>query len=117
MATSSRWVHTPRGLLILLTTVVALPAATLMFLGVRLLQQDRALAGQRRTEILQDATDRAVRELDNELASLKMSLSDPSWPSAAPLAGSIRVLMTRDEVRVNPQSAMAYAPIPPRMPE
>jgi signal transduction histidine kinase len=110
MQTWSRWLSTPRGLPILLTTVVVLPAATLVFLGVRLLQQDVALAGQRRAEMLQDASDRVIRALDTDLASLRASLADPSWPSSAPLPGSIHLLMTRDDIRVDPPEAVAYTP-------
>jgi hypothetical protein len=45
----SRWLHAPGSLLVLFGTVVALPAAPLVFLGVQLLEQDRALAVQRRS--------------------------------------------------------------------
>ena len=46
------WLRPPRNLFILFLAVVALPAATLVLLGVRLLEQDRALARQRQTETL-----------------------------------------------------------------
>jgi len=75
IARCSLWLHTPRGLLILLATVVALPAATLVFLGVRLLQQDRDLERQRRAEILQEASDR-VNALARDLAAY--GLTEPA---------------------------------------
>jgi signal transduction histidine kinase len=106
----SRWLGAPRGLLILFGTVVALPAVALVFLGVRLLQQDRDLARQRRAETLQQASDRAVRALDDDLAGLRQRLSDPSSLPAQSPPGSAYVLMTRDQVRVTPSSSLAYYP-------
>ena len=66
-----------RRSLLLLTTIVALPAATLVYLGVRLLQQDRELERQRRAEILQDASNRAISAFERELSALTLGLSDP----------------------------------------
>jgi signal transduction histidine kinase len=106
----SRWLRAPRGLLILLTTVVALPAATLVWLGVWLLQQDRELEHQRRAEILQDASVRAINALDRGISELRFRLADPAWPSTAPAAGSIHVVLTRDAVRIEPPSGVAYWP-------
>lgn len=117
METMTRRPHAPRGLLILFGTVVALPAATLVFLGVRLLQQDRELARQRRAEILEEASDRAVRALGDDLAALQRRLADPAWrPTEAP-PGSIYVLMTRDEVRPTPASALPFCPVVPKLKE
>ena len=117
METMTRRPGTPRGLLILFGTVVALPAATLVFLGVRLLQQDRDLARQRRAEVLEQASDRAVRALGDDLAALQRRLSDPSWrPTEAP-PGSVYVLMTRGEVRPTPSSALPYYPVAPKLTE
>ena len=117
METMSRRPGTPRGLLILFGTVVALPAAALVFLGVRLLQQDRELARQRRAEVLEQASDRAVRALTDEMAALQRRLSDPSWrPTEAP-PGSLYVLMNRDSVRPTPASALVYYPVVPPLPE
>jgi two-component system phosphate regulon sensor histidine kinase PhoR len=107
----SRRLGAPRGLLILFGTVVALPAAALVFLGVRLLQQDRDLARQRRAETLQQASDRAVRALGDDLAALQRRLSDPSsFPAQSP-PGSAYVLITRDQVSVAPAGAVAYYPM------
>jgi signal transduction histidine kinase len=117
MDTLSRWLGAPRGLLILFGTVVALPAATLVFLGVRLLQQDRELARQRRAEVLDQAVDRAVRALGDDLAALQKRLSEPSWSPTQSPPGSVYVLMARGEVRVAPSSALAYYPVVQTMKE
>ena len=117
MDTLSRWLGAPRGLLILFGTVVALPAATLVFLGVRLLQQDRDLAHQRRAEVLEQSVDRVVRALGDDLAALQKRLSEASWPPAPSPPGSVHVLMARGEVRVAPSSALAYYPVVLKMKE
>jgi hypothetical protein len=117
MGTMTRRPGTRRGLLILFGTVVALPAATLVFLGVRLLQQDRDLARQRRAEVLEQASGRAVRALGDDLAALQKRLSDPSFrPTEAP-PGSVYVLMTPGDVRPTPSSALAYYPVVPGLRE
>ena len=64
MARLRAWLRPPRNLLVLFLLVIFLPAATLIFLGVRLLEQDRALASQRQTEVLDRAADLAVRALE-----------------------------------------------------
>jgi signal transduction histidine kinase len=106
----SGWLRASRGLPILLATVVALPAATLVFLGIRLLQQDRDLERQRRFEVLQQATERAVRALEDDLATLRASLSDPLWPSTRPRPGSIQVLIAGHGISVNPPAGIAFMP-------
>ena len=58
----------PRNLLVFFVIVVCLPAATLIALGVRLLDQDRALARQRQIELLDRAADQAVRVLEQDLS-------------------------------------------------
>lgn len=117
METANRRPGTPRGLLILFGTVVALPAATLVFLGVRLVQQDRELARQRGAELLQQASDRAIRVLADDLTALQRRLADSSWHPASAQPGSIYVLVARKEVCAIPASALAYYPVAPRLKE
>lgn len=63
--------------------VVALPAAALIVLGVRLLEQDRTLAVQRRGELAQQAADRPVRALEQQVALVLQRLGEPQWVPAA----------------------------------
>ena|ERR1019366_3894724 len=71
------WLRPPRNHLILFGVVLLLPAAALIALGVRLLDQDRALARQREGEILEHAADQGVRSLDQDLAALRKRLAGP----------------------------------------
>jgi signal transduction histidine kinase len=112
----SRELSTPRGLLIVVGTVVALPAFTLVFLGVRLLQQDRLLSDQRRTRGLDDAADRVVRAIDADLTALQRSLADPGWVPRD-VAGAVRVVITPAGVTVDPPNALAYFPMVSPLPE
>ena len=64
MAKLQAWLRPPRKLLLLFFLVVIPPAATLIGLGVRLLDQDRKLAQQRQSEILEHAADTGVRALE-----------------------------------------------------
>jgi len=70
MAQLHLWLRPPRNLLVVFLLVMFLPAATLVFLGVRLLEQDRALANQRQIEILEHTADSLVRGFEQELATL-----------------------------------------------
>ena len=117
MDTLSRWLGAPRGVLILFGTVVALPAATLVFLGVRLHQQDGELAHQRQAEVLEQASGRAVRALDVELAVIQRRLSEPAWRPAEAPPGAVYLLIAKDEARAVPSSALAYYPIAPTLKE
>jgi hypothetical protein len=75
------WLRPPRNHLILFGVVLLLPAAALIALGVRLLDQDRALARQREGEILEHAADQGVRSLDQDLAALRKRLAGPPCAS------------------------------------
>ena len=104
------WLRPPRNLFILFLAVVALPAATLLLLGVRLLEQDRALARQRQTEILEQACDRGVRALEQNLAILTKRLADPSWAPADIPGDSVYVVLRPDRVQATPPGRLPYYP-------
>src|SRR5512140_1161644 len=84
MAGLGIWLRPPRNLLVLLAVVTLLPAATLVVLGVRLLQQDRALAELRRSEVLEHAADRTVRALEQDIVSLTRRLKEGFAPADVP---------------------------------
>ena len=64
-----KWLRPPRSILIFFVLVVCVPAATLIAFGIRLLDQDRALAHQRRLELLDRAADQGVHVLEQDLAA------------------------------------------------
>src|SRR5438552_8516170 len=73
-----------RRLIAILAAVTLVPAATMLWLGSRLLQQDRRLEAQYRQERREQAADRAVR-------SLQVILSEAALFQTAPGAGAILV--------------------------
>ena len=118
MSRLTGWLRSLPSLPLLLGLVVALPAATLILLGIRLLEQDRALAVQRRAELAQAAADRAVRALEQEVAAVERRLAAPAWVvDALPAAGAVHVLITSGGVRVEPPSGTAWYPAAPPLPE
>ena len=89
----SRWFRAPRYLLTLFLGIMQVLAATLGWLGWRLLEQDRALESQRAQEQLDNAADllgasflRKFSESEDQLGSL-VTLSDTELEKrgAAPL--------------------------------
>lgn len=69
------WLRPPRSLLILFLCIVGIPAATLIALGLQLIEQDRALARQRKTELLQSLGNRGVKQLRQDLAGWTQRLA------------------------------------------
>ena len=117
MARPGRWLRPPRNLLVLFLLVIFLPAATLIILGVRLLEQDRALASQRQTEVLDRAADLAVRALELDLAHLRSHLIADSWGSADVPEGSVHVTFRPERIDVSPPGRLPYYPIAPSLKE
>jgi signal transduction histidine kinase len=90
--------------------VVVPPAVALVWLGLRLLEQDRALAAQRALE-RRDAAMQAVAY------SLEQSLSEAQrWFVADTLpAGVVRFTLTSHGVRADPRERLAWVPAAPEL--
>jgi hypothetical protein len=71
----SRWLRPPHRLLSLFLSITLVLAAALVWLGWRILEQDRALEGQRIQERLAQAADLASASLLHSLASLEQQVS------------------------------------------
>jgi len=84
--------------------VTCAPAATVLWLGGRLLQQDRRLETQYRQDRREQAADRAVR-------SLQATLSEPALFQAAPGARAILIAYPGGPMLFRPESmALPEAP-------
>lgn len=66
-----------RKLICVLVAVLVLPAATVAWLGLRLLDLDRALEAQRQTESREQAADRAVQTLSSILSDPGLTTREP----------------------------------------
>jgi len=107
------WLRPPRSLLVLFVIVTLMPAVTLVFLGIRLLQQDRALADQRRLEILDRAADQAVRALQQDLASTDKRLKSDALPASGIPDGAVFASLRTDTIEVVPVGRIPYYPDEP----
>ena len=79
-----------RRIIAVFVAITCVPAATVLWLGWRLLEQDRRLEAQQKQERREQAADRAVR-------SLQAALSDPALFRTSPSQGrhwySIRTVL------------------------
>src|SRR6185503_4904871 len=82
---SMRAVLPPRSLVALIVGITVVPLATLLWLGWRLLEQDRMLEGQQVQQRVERAADLAVAALQRALSSSEQRLAAGSrqWPEDA----------------------------------
>jgi hypothetical protein len=85
---------------------------TLIWLGWKLLDQDRALAAQRAAERRQVSAEAVVASLDRSLAEAEHWLSGDEPPE-----GSLRVTASSTGLRVEPANRALWVPVPPAAPE
>jgi two-component system phosphate regulon sensor histidine kinase PhoR len=104
------WLRPGRRFFISFLLVVLPPAATLIGLGVRLLEQDRELARQRRAELLDHAADNGVHVLGQELALTVGRLTGPAWRPAEVPSGSVYIVFSPDRILAIPPGRLPYFP-------
>jgi signal transduction histidine kinase len=105
------WLRRPRDLLILFLLVMLAPAAALAVLGFRLLEQDKALEGQRFAEQREGAADKAVMALQQTLSATEAQLANPrGWNLAE---DALYVVFHRREIEVEPPGRLLYYPVLP----
>lgn len=101
-----------RTLTAVLLAVVVPPAVTLIWLGLRLLEQDRSLLAQRELEGRQASALAAARALEQSLTRLERGFSDAAVPD-----GVVRMRLSSSGVEVDPAHTVAWLPIHPARPE
>ena len=105
----------PQNLMVLFLLVMLAPAVALVLLGLRLLDQDRALEKQRLNELRESAADRVVRSLDQALAATEAQLASPqSWN---PGEDVLRVVFHTDGIEVQPPGRLLFYPVLPERKE
>lgn len=108
----SRARNDTRRLTVLLLTVVVPPALALVWLGLRLLEQDRTLLAQRESERREATAEAVVRSVSAALAEI-----DRAAAGGAPVPGTIRITRRQGRLAVEPADAVAWLAAPPRLPE
>lgn len=111
MRTRSLWRGNSRRLTLLLLAVAVPPAATLVWLGLQLLQQDRALFAQRDLERRQVATQSAIRSLEQSLAEAERRYFDEAVPD-----GIVRFRVSAQRIDAQPMDRVLWLPVSPPMP-
>lgn len=110
MFRSAERLKIPGGILAAVVAVAVLPSVTLVTLGIRLLDQDRALEERRRRELAEASLDRAVSSIQKDLAVIQRRIaSGIAWPT-----GDLEpdALLLR-----NGAGPLLYLPFAPDLPE
>ena len=110
MKTGPLWNSSPRRLAVLLLAVAVPPAATLVWLGLQLLQQDRSLLAQRDLERRQAAAQAAVHSLELSLAEAERRLPEGPIPE-----GMLRLTLSSMGVEAHPADRVLWLLVPPVM--
>jgi signal transduction histidine kinase len=111
MSTLRSWFRSPYGLLGAFLALTLGPALGLVWLGWRLLDQDRALETRRIEERRENAADQVVAALQRELQTSEVDLAQ----LRAPLPGedALLVELRPSGIRAHPNGALLfYAPAP-----
>src|SRR2546423_7042972 len=110
MSGVGKWLRPPRNLVIFFVLVVCIPAGTLVAFGVRLLDQDRALAHQRQLELLDRAADQGVRVLDQDLTERLKRLSGPCAVDDVAY-DSVCIVLETGRIAAIPSERVPYYPV------
>jgi signal transduction histidine kinase/tetratricopeptide (TPR) repeat protein len=104
------WLRPPRRLLVLFLVVTLAPAAGLVWLGWRLLGQERALEAQRRLERREQDADRIVGALRERVLLSRQGLADPSRTFDPGAGDAVLVAFSSESARVDPPGGLLYDP-------
>jgi len=112
---SPSWLGTPRHLLVGFLVVTLGPACGLVWLGWKLLDQDRALASQRVQERRERAADLAVSVLQQRLVAAENTLLRPT--AEPPGKDAVIVEFDPRGIKTVPSSRLLFYPTVPALPE
>src|SRR5215469_9800319 len=101
-----------RKLAALFLAVVIPPAVTLVWLSMRLLEQDRSLLAQRELESRQAAAQTIVRSLDQSLNEAQRSAIGGPVPE-----GALRLVISDSGIAAEPINRLLWFPNPRHLPE
>jgi signal transduction histidine kinase len=103
------WFHSPYGLLAAFLVLTLGPSLGLVWLGWRLLDQDRALESQRIEERRERAADQIVASLQRALQLSELDLAQLRTPASADDA--LMVEFSSSEVRAYPSGSLLFSPM------
>jgi len=109
--------HPSRNTVILFLGVAAVSVAALVWMGVRLVQQDRALEAQQLEERREAAADRLIASLEQVLLEEESKLADLPNVDFRPSEDDVVLIFAgssgSSEVRVWPDNSLLYYPVIP----
>lgn len=107
---ANRPVATPRKLVALIAGITVVPLGLFVWLGLRLLQQDRALEQQHARDRLHTASDLIVAALQRGIAATeqKVIAGAPEWSEDA-----VVLTLDRDRIEIVPPRRLAFLPVAP----
>jgi signal transduction histidine kinase len=105
------WLRPPHYLLALFLVVTLVPAAAIVWLGMRILRQDRALERQQVQDRLERDADGVAAALGRELNALDQRLDDLlTVPDGLASAGALVVVLAEDGVRAHVGAPLVFVP-------
>ena len=104
----------PRRLVALIGAITVIPLAVFLWLGGKLVTQDRAIEQQQAGDSLRAAADLVVVSLERAIAGSEQKLASGSddWP-----AGAVTITFHANRVEVSPPGRLAFLPVAPAMPQ
>lgn len=94
--------------------VMLVPAMAVVWLGVRLIEQDRALAYRQLRERMESAADRLIAGIELAVSSAERRLDiDPTGGDLQPDDDAVTVSLRLDGIEVYPPNRLLYLPVVP----
>ncbi|MBI1874168.1 MAG: hypothetical protein HYS05_09810 [Acidobacteria bacterium] len=114
MATQRAWLGASRRLILLFVLVLLVPATAVVWLGVRLIEQDRALASRQLRERRESAADRLIAGLEQAVSSTERRLAgEPTGLPIRPDDDVVLVTFGPTGIEAHPKDRLLYLPMVP----
>lgn len=118
MATSFAWLGASRRLILSFVLVLLVPAVAVVWLGARLIEQDRALASRQLRERRESAADRLIAGLEQAVSSTERRLGgEPTGAPIQPDDDAVLVTLRTSGIEAYPRDLLYLPVIPPGLPE
>ena len=114
MPTPRAWLGASRRLILSFVLVLLVPATAVVWLGARLIEQDRTLASRQLRERRESAADRLIAVLEQALSSTERRLDgEPVGLPIRPGDDAVLVTLRPGGVEVYPKDRLLYIPVIP----
>jgi signal transduction histidine kinase len=112
MTTPRAWLGASRRLILSFVLVLLVPATAVVWLGVRLIEQDRALASRQLRERRESAADRLIAGLEQAVSSTERRLDgEPIGLPIRPDDDAVLVTLRPSDIEAYPRDRLLYLPV------